>query len=101
VCVCQVQVEKAFNHDRIKNDLPPTEFPGKRRTLDPTLFSKQNQGPMLWFLIYFRQIKLRKDWRFWFKTKPNYAKFWSQHLFSRKTPICTPKIVENRKKLWS
>jgi hypothetical protein len=35
------------------------------------------------------------------KAKLNYAKIWSQHWFLRKTPIFSPKIVENRRKLWS
>jgi hypothetical protein len=38
---------------------------------------KQFQGPMLWFLKYFRRKFQRKNWRFWLKTKLNYAKFWS------------------------
>jgi hypothetical protein len=32
---------------------------------------------MLWFLKYFRRKIQRKNWRFWHKTKVNYAKFWS------------------------
>jgi hypothetical protein len=30
-----------------------------------------------WFLKYFRRKIQRKNWRFWLKTKPNYAKLWS------------------------
>jgi hypothetical protein len=56
---------------------------------------------VLWFLKYFRQKNRRKNWRFWPKTKLNYLKSWSQHWFLRKTPICSPKIIKNRRKLWS
>jgi hypothetical protein len=60
---------------------------------------KCDQGPMLWFLKYFRRKIQHKSCRFWLKTKLNYAKFWSKHRFSRKTPIFSPKIVEYRRKL--
>jgi hypothetical protein len=33
-------------------------------------------GPMLRFFKYFRREIQRKNWRFWLKTKLNYAKFW-------------------------
>jgi hypothetical protein len=32
---------------------------------------------MLWFLKYFRQKILRKNWRFLLKTKLNFEKSWS------------------------
>jgi hypothetical protein len=51
------------------------------------------------FLKYFRQKIRRKNCHFWLKTKLNYAKFWSQHWFLRKTPIFfaekLSKIAEN------
>jgi hypothetical protein len=33
------------------------------------------QGPMLWFLKYFRLKIRRKNWRFWLKTKINFEKY--------------------------
>jgi hypothetical protein len=49
----------------------------------------------VWFFRYFRRKIQWKIWRFWLKTKLNYAKFWSWHWFLRKTPIFSPKLVEN------
>jgi hypothetical protein len=43
----------------------------------------------------------RKNWRFWLETELNYAKIWSLHWLFKEAPILSPKIVENRRKLWS
>jgi hypothetical protein len=42
-------------------------------------------GPMLWFFKYFRQKIQRKNCHFWLKTKLNYAKFYHNIGFLRKT----------------
>jgi hypothetical protein len=59
-----------------------------------------DQGPMLWFLKYFRRKNQWKKWRFWLKTKLNYAKFWSYHWFLRKTPIFCRKLAKIAEKHW-
>jgi hypothetical protein len=41
---------------------------------------------MITIFYDFRQFSA-KNWRFWLKTKLNYAKCWSKHWFLRKTPI--------------
>jgi hypothetical protein len=50
-------------------------------------------------LKIFSPIIFAKNWRFLLKTKLNYAKIGSYHLFLRKTPIFSPKIGKNRRKL--
>jgi hypothetical protein len=52
------------------------------------------------FEIFLPKI-LAKKWRFWHKSKLNYAKILSLRWFLRKTPIFSPKIAKNRGKLWS
>jgi hypothetical protein len=53
---------------------------------------------MLWFLKYFRQKFLQKNWRFWLKTKLNFEKvyhnigFWEKRQFCRRK---LGKIAEN------
>jgi hypothetical protein len=62
---------------------PLTRTPGvccTPLTKAPTREIKTNYwvpGPMLCFLKYFRRKIQQKNWRFWLKTKLNYAKFWS------------------------
>jgi hypothetical protein len=68
---------------------------------DEHLEMRRFRGRCYDFLKYFRRKNRRKNWRFWLKTKLNYAKFWSWHWFLRKKPIFSPKIVENRIKLWT
>jgi hypothetical protein len=59
------------------------------------------QGPMLWFFKYFRQKKLSKKLAF---LSQNKAKFWKKLIITlvfEKNAIFSPKIGENRIKLWS
>jgi hypothetical protein len=72
------------------------------RLFNANLFGKENvdsyQGPMLWFLKYFRQKFLRTNLRFWLKTKINFEKnyhnigFWKKRQFFRRK---LSKIAEN------
>jgi hypothetical protein len=57
------------------------------------------QGPMLWFFNIFAEKFGEKNGVF--DSKHNYAKIWSWYCFMRKTPIFSPKIVKNCRKMWS
>jgi hypothetical protein len=58
-----------------------------------------DQGPMLCFFKYFRRKILRTNWRFWFKTKPNFEKndhcigFWKNANFFAENWGKSQKIV--------
>jgi hypothetical protein len=56
---------------------------------------------MLCFFKYFLPNIFAKKWRFWLKTKLNFEKKLITTLVFRKNANFLPKIVENRRKLWS
>jgi hypothetical protein len=59
---------------------------------------RYNPGSDVVIKKYFRPKNWRKNWRFWFNRKLNFAQIWTQHCFLRKTPIVRrklPEIAEN------
>jgi hypothetical protein len=57
------------------------------------------QGTDVIIFKIFSPKKLRKNWRFWLITKLNYAKILIITLVFEKTPIISPNIGKNRRKL--
>jgi hypothetical protein len=58
-------------------------------------------GPMLWFLKFFRRKIQRNKLAFLTQNKANLCKILIITLIFEKNAIFSPKIVENRRKLWS
>jgi hypothetical protein len=75
----------------------------KPRILSCILFIIILQGPMLWLFKYFRRKIRQKNWRFWLKTKLNYAKFWCYdflNIFDKKFSKKLAFLTQNKAKLW-
>jgi hypothetical protein len=64
-----------------------------------------NRPKKIWDRCYdfkkFSPKNLAKILAFFAQTTASFAKIWSKHWFLRKTPIFSPQIGTNRRKLWS